>query len=294
MDLEQFASHRKSVATERGDIAYVEVGAGPVALFVHGVFLNSYLWRNVLDSLSNDRRCIAIDLPAHGHTRVPPGADLSLVAHAEVLEALCQALDLGSVDLVANDTGGAVAQVFAAHHPERLRTLTLTNCDTHDNLPPPNFRMATDLAAKGELAPIAMQMLDDLDLARSEMGLGSGYERPAEVSAETVRAYLEPVAGTTEAAQEVERFITSLSAADLLDAEPALRELRSPTLIVWGTGDTFFELEWAYWLRDTIPGANEVVEVPGAKLFFPDERAADLVAPLRRHWAAHAAETGAR
>jgi pimeloyl-ACP methyl ester carboxylesterase len=294
MNLEQFSARRKSVSTGRGEIAYVEVGDGPVALFVHGVFLSSYLWRHVIDALSNERRCIAIDLPVHGYTRVGPDADLSLPALAEVLEAFCEALDLDEVDLVANDTGGAVAQVFAARHGERLRTLTLTNCDAHDNLPPPNFRMAVDLAAKGELAPIAMQMVDDLDIARSEIGVGAGYEDPTSLSAETVKTYLEPVAGTLEAAREIERFINSLSAADLLGAEPALRELQVPTLIVWGTGDTFFELEWAYWLRDTIPGATEVVEVPGAKLFFPDERAADLVAPLKRHWAAHAAGTAAR
>jgi pimeloyl-ACP methyl ester carboxylesterase len=294
MNFEQFSARRKSVSTSRGEIAYVEAGDGPVALFVHGVFLNGYLWRHVLDALSNERRCIAVDLPVHGHTRVPPGADLSLGAQAEVLEAFCETLDLSAVDVVANDTGGAIAQVFAARHGDRLRTLTLTNCDAHDNLPPPNFGMAVDLAAKGELAPIAMQMVDDLEMARSEMGVGAGYEDPTSLSAETVKAYLEPVAGTLEAAREIERFITSLSAADLLDAEPALRKLQVPTIIVWGTGDTFFELEWAYWLRDTIPGATEVVEVPGAKLFFPDERPVDLVAPLRRHWAAHAAETSAR
>lgn len=47
----------------------------------------------------------------------------------------------------------------------------------------------------------------------------------------------------------------------------------------------FFELSWAYWLRDLIPGATEVVEVDGARLFFPEDRPADLVAALRPHWA---------
>jgi pimeloyl-ACP methyl ester carboxylesterase len=294
MDLHEFNAHRRHVSTERGEIAYVEVGRGPVALFVHGVFLNGYLWRNVLDTLSTDRRCIAVDLPVHGQTRVPADADLSLPALAEVLEAFCEALDISEVDLVANDTGGAVAQVFAARHPQRLRTLTLTNCDTHDNLPPPNFQGVLDLAAQGQLAPIATQMVNDLEMVRSEMGLGSGYEHPEKLSAETMRAYLEPVAGTPEAARELERFLTSVTAADLLAVEPALGELRAPTLIVWGTGDTFFELDWAYWLRDTIPGTTEVVEVPGAKLFFPDERPAELVEPLRRHWAAHPARDAAR
>ena len=36
-----------------------------------------------------------------------------------------------------------------------------------------------------------------------------------------------------------------------------------------------------------IPGATDVVEIDGARLFFPDERAAELTAALRRHWDAH-------
>jgi pimeloyl-ACP methyl ester carboxylesterase len=59
-------------------------------------------------------------------------------------------------------------------------------------------------------------------------------------------------------------------------------------LVVWGTGDILFRVRWAYRLRDTIPGVTEVVEIEGAKLFFPDERAIDLVPHLRRHWAAQA------
>ena len=49
----------------------------------------------------------------------------------------------------------------------------------------------------------------------------------------------------------------------------------------------FFRPKWAYWLRDTIPGATDVVEIKGARLFFPDERAAEFTAALRRHWAAN-------
>ena len=63
------------------------------------------------------------------------------------------------------------------------------------------------------------------------------------------------------------------------------RELTVPTLVVWATGDEFFDLRWAYWLRDTIPGVVNVVEIEGAKLFFPDERASDLVPHLQQFWA---------
>ena len=71
-----------------------------------------------------------------------------------------------------------------------------------------------------------------------------------------------------------------------LDAA-ALSRLQVPTLIVWGTADKFFRRKWAYWLRDTIPGASEVVEIDGGRLFFPDERATEFTAALRRHWDKH-------
>ena len=70
---------------------------------------------------------------------------------------------------------------------------------------------------------------------------------------------------------------------------PQLREITVPTLIVWGTGDAFLDVSWAYRLRDTIPGTTRVVTVDGARLFFPDERPMDLVPHLEQHWSAAAA-----
>ena len=89
------------------------------------------------------------------------------------------------VDLVANDTGGAVAQVFAARYPERIRTLTLTNCDVHDNFPPEAFKPFVDLAESGEFGPMVAAMAADLALARSEVGFGMGYAHPEQLSDES-------------------------------------------------------------------------------------------------------------
>src|SRR5712672_3843048 len=80
------------VHTASGRISYIEAGSGPVALFVHGVLMNKHLWRHQLSSLSDIRRCIAIDLLAHGDTEIDPYQDVSVTANAlmivEVLDAL--------------------------------------------------------------------------------------------------------------------------------------------------------------------------------------------------------------
>jgi len=280
-DLEQ---SRRLVPTRSGDVSCLDLGEGPVALFVHGVGTNAYLWGNVLAALRGERRCIALDLPLHGATPARADQDFSLAALAQVLEDLCDALGLTDVDLVAHDTGGAVAQIFAARHPARLASFTLTNCDTHDNVPPEEFQPTVELAASGALAPAAPALLADPDAARAAV-FASGYEHPERLSDETIRAYLEPVLGTPERARSFERFLTSLRPDDLLAVEPQLAALEVPTLVVWADADPFFDVAWAYWLRDTIPGVREVVVLEGAKLFFPDERAAELVGHLRTHWA---------
>ncbi|EXG81278.1 alpha/beta fold hydrolase [Cryptosporangium arvum] len=281
----QFDQYRGEIATRSGPASFVDTGGGGIpALFVHGVGTSSYLWRNVFAELVGDRRCIAIDLPLHGRTPASADQDFSLPALAEFVAHCCDALRLARVDLVANNTGGAVAQIFAVRHRERLNSLTLTNCEAHDNVPPTAFLPTVLLARAGMLARTGPPLLHDLPRAR-ELVYGVGYQDVDALPEEIVLANLTPLIGTHEAARQFQRFLTSLRAPDLLAVEPELARLNVPTQIVWGTADIFFGRRWAYWLRDTISGASRVVEIPGGKLFFPDERAREFAATLRRHWA---------
>ena len=284
MTIIELEAHRHTITTLQGPVSCIDVGSGPVALFVHGLGTNALLWRHVIQAFADDRRCVAIDLPLHGRTPAAAGQDFSLSALAEVVEGVCETAGLRSVDLVAHDTGGAVAQVFAARHSRRLRSLCLTNCETHDNVPPEAFKPTADLAASGALAAGAAALLADPEAARA-LVFGSGYEDVTHLDLELLRSFLDPVLGTPERARQFERFILSLRPDDLLAAEPQLARLTVPTLIVWATQDVFFDLSWAYWLKSLIPGASEVIEIDGGRLFFPEERPADLIDALRKHWA---------
>ncbi len=155
MNYEDYRARRKIIATRYGEFAYLNVGDGPPAVFVHGLFMSGYMWHQVVDALRGERRCIAYNLPGHGHTRTTADPAVSLQGHAEMLEAFCDALGLEDIDLVANDTGGAIAQALAVRRPEMLRTLTLTNCEARDVLPSTNelAQMVNDLAEQGQLAP---------------------------------------------------------------------------------------------------------------------------------------------
>ena len=279
------ARDKQRVMTRVGEVAYVEYGKGPVALFVHGVFLNSYLWRHVIDRVCDQRCCIAVDLYGHGDTPVGPENDVSLRGEAELLEAFCAAKGLDQVDLVANDSACAIAQIFAVRHPERIRSLTLTNGDTHDNYPPVDFEPTRALAASGAFSAQRQAFYDNPELLRA--GFGSGYEDVAKVAPETLATYIRPLFATPEATHGVERWLEALGdTTQTTEIEPLLRKLTAPTLIVWGKGDHFFPIKWAHWLKERIPGAREIVELDGAKLFFPEERPDELAAALKDHWRA--------
>src|SRR6266478_4761498 len=181
---------RHSVETAPGCISYSEQGAGPVALFVHGVLLNGHLWRHQLSELSDTRRCIAVDLLAHGETEIAADQDVSVTANAQMLREFLDALEVDQVDLVGNDSGGGIAQIFAALNPSRVRSLTLTDCDAHDNWPPEAFKPFLEMAVAGGLKDALEAMRADKNLFRSAEALGPAYEHPEHVADETIESYL--------------------------------------------------------------------------------------------------------
>ena len=114
---------KKRVTTSVGEIAYVDRGAGPVALFVHGVFLNAHLWRHVIDRVAGVRRCLAVDLLSHGDSPSRPDQDISFRGQAAMLEVFCGALGL----FLLGTLFGFSALLFLAFH----FFLALLERDTH-------------------------------------------------------------------------------------------------------------------------------------------------------------------
>ena len=278
--IEHLRQHHRVVPLGDVDLSLYDVGEGPAVLFIHGVFMNGLLWSRVAEPLSASRRCLAVDLPAHGESLASDDQDLSLTAIADLLAALLDELEIESVDVVANDTGGAVAQIFAVRHTERVRTLTLTNCDAHDNLPPEAFKAGKELAEQGDLAPLIRSLGEDPEASRGIPGLGMGFADTVALTDEEVESLGLAVFARPGRAESLERFVCATHVDDLLAVEDGLGRLETPTLIVWGTDDLFFELDWAHWLNNHIPGAQGVVEVPGGRLFFPYEHAEQLVSAL--------------
>ena len=209
-----------------------------------------------------------------------------MTANAKMLKEVVDALQIDQVDVVGNDSGGGIAQIFAALNPERVRSLALTNCDTHDNWPPEVFKPFVEMVAGGGLSKTLNAMLSDKSIYRSPGALGPAYEHPETATDEDIEIYLRPHLRSEQRTRDLARFVGAFDHKHPLAIEPQLRKLQSPTLIVWGTDDVYFPVKWAHWLAEAIPGAKPPVELAGARIFFPEERAGAFNKLLRALWSA--------
>jgi pimeloyl-ACP methyl ester carboxylesterase len=290
MEIATFNRLRRFAEVASGRIAYFEMGEGPVALFVHGVPLNSYHWRHVIDKVRHRRRCIAIDLMGLGYTEIAPTQDVSFKAQARMVAEVMDALGIQSIDLVGNDSGGAIAQIFAATWPDRLNSLVLTNCDVHDGWPPSQVLAIIERSRNGTLAEVFRPLVERPDLARERYFRGEcvplfrSYADPSILTDELVRLYLQPLLSSQQRVEAFQRYWLDFDNSQTVAIEPVLRRLSVPTLIVWGLADIFFDKKWAYWLKETIPGAERVIEVPDGRLFFPEDRPDALTGPMLAFW----------
>jgi len=133
----------KTVKLASGTLRYYEKGPAnaPVALFIHGLLINSRLWDKVSDEVSTKYRCIMPDLPLGCHEEkltVPCTVDNVV----QLLHQFVTALNLTNFTLVGNDTGGALCQIYTTRYLNNsgIARLILTNCDSMEHFPPTLFK----------------------------------------------------------------------------------------------------------------------------------------------------------
>lgn len=282
----RYDRERRFADTSFGRIAYIDRGKGPALLFLHGFPLSSFQWRGAIDRLSGERRCLAPDFLGLGHTVVAPGQSVAPAAQTDMIAAFLDRLGVAEVDLVANDSGGAVAQLFATKYRRRVRTMMLTNCDVETDSPPKALLPVIEMAREGTYPDRwLVPWVNDKALARSPEGLGGMcYSNPANPTDAAIDQYLGPLVASAERKALVNRYTLGLTPNPLAGIEPLLRKCTVPTSIVWGVADTIFSSCSPDYLAGILPRLEGIRGIPGAKLFFPEEYPDIIAEEARLLW----------
>jgi len=269
-----------AIQLQQGTIHYEEAGSadGRPLVFVHGYLMGGDLWAELAARLAErGLRAIMPTWPLGSHPEpMRDGADLTPRGVAAIIAGFLEALELEDVVLVGNDTGGALCQVVAVDHPERLGALVLTNCDAYDNFPPGVFKALVAAAKLPGGLKAALTPMRSAAARRSPAGYGSLSHGDVDHLA---RRWVQPVFSTPGVLEDLRRFTVALDKAVTLDAAERLPHFEKPVLLAWALDDKFFPLEHAQRLAAALPDARvETIESSRAySMIDQPERLATLV-----------------
>lgn len=242
------------------DVAYYDEGAGDPVVFLHGIPTNSYLWRDVIPPIAAERRVVVPDMIGYGNSSMFDGFDRSIRAQEETITELLSTLDVGNPSLVGHDLGGGVFLRYAAHHPDAVDELVLSNAIAYDSWP---IQLITDLGLPETARETGVEELQAMldDLFRDTL---YGTEH-SEAFLDGMTTPWNSEAGVTS----LVRNAISTNTNHTTEIDPKRIEAR--TLLLWGADDQFQSIEWAERLHEDIETA-ELIGLDDANHWVMEDR----------------------
>lgn len=263
-----------------GQVRVFERGSGEPIVLVHGAMANANLWRQVVPLLASRFRVVTLDLPFGSHDRPVEQADLTPPGIASMVVETMETLGLGGATLLANDTGGAIAQLIVAGRPDLIGRLALTSSDAYADFPPAAFGfMRAAAAVPGGLlpllAPMRMRALRRLPFAQ---GWLTRRPLPPVIS----DSYLLPSILDRRIRRDLARVLVGLRSEHTMAAAERFREFERPVLVAWSRQDRFCPIANARRLARDFPDAR-LEWVEDAYTFSPEDQP-ERVAALVSHF----------
>ncbi|MCA8996945.1 MAG: alpha/beta fold hydrolase [Planctomycetaceae bacterium] len=238
----------KSILIDEFRYSYVDQGTGPVLLFVHGNPTWSFAWRNLIQELSPDYRCVAVDHLGMGLSEKPRDYGYTISQHIANLRTFVETLDLQEITLIGHDWGGCIGMGAAGKMPDRFRRFVMMNTAAFRSSRIPLRIAACRIPVLGALGVRGLNLF-------SRAALSMAVEDPSHMPPVVQKGYLFPY-DSWEHRQAVHRFVQEIPMRPshptwetLVAVEAGLEQFRdSPLLLFWGERDwcftTAFLKEW--------------------------------------------------
>jgi pimeloyl-ACP methyl ester carboxylesterase len=225
----------KSVEVEAGTVEYREEGdpAGPVAVLLHGLFMNDTQWDLALPLLPDGFRYLLPVLPMGGH-RIPmrTDADLTMPGMVGIVADFLDALDLADVTLVVSDWGGPLF-LTDIDRDKRISRLIICPSEAFENFPPGFPGKVTWVVSRttGTVA-LAMRQLRIGWLRRQWFMLGQMAKKP--IPQDIIDAWTSAGLADKRIRRDLVKYCrTRFDKADLVRATNCLQHFGGDTLVLW-------------------------------------------------------------
>jgi pimeloyl-ACP methyl ester carboxylesterase len=265
---------QREIELQNGPLRYFERGEGSPVVFLHGLLSNADLWRAVVPGIADaGLRCLTPDWPLGAHRLPMPDADLSPPGFAALVADFLERLDLRDVTIVANDTGGAIAQILMVNHPDRIARVVLSSCDALERFFPPIFASLPLVARIPGGVWLVTQALRVRALHRLPLAFGWVSKRP--VPGPVVDSYLQPSRQDRAIRRDLGRFLRGVHRRHTLRAAERFPQFDQAVLLVWAEEDRLFPIELGRRLDRLFPNST-LVQVPDSYTLLPEDQPAEL------------------
>jgi pimeloyl-ACP methyl ester carboxylesterase len=248
-------------------------GAGEPIVLLHGFPTSGHLWGSVVPLLPTGHRVVVLDLLGFGRSDPPGSGAVDLRSHGERLITVLDLLGIDFACIVGHDIGGGVAQAVAVRHPHRVSRLCLVDSVGFDGWPTREVKLAR------AMLPLTRHLPPSWILSIVRADLLRGY-RDHERGSHDVDLYLRPFSDNAGRGALM-MHLRSLDCAETQTLATRLKNIVSPTSIVWGENDPFLSLSLAERLRSAIPGSTLEV-IPGGRHFVPEESAHQVATAIAK------------
>jgi haloalkane dehalogenase len=277
VDETMFPFQSRFVGIDGHTVHYIDEGSGPTLLFLHGNPTWSFVYRDVIRSLRDEFRCVAVDYPGFGLSSAAPGYRYLPADQAKVIASFVDTLGLNGATLVAHDWGGPIGLAAVGHRPAVFDALVLTNTWAWP-IAAPHVQILSYVMG----GPLGRLLIRQFNLFVNAM-IPAGH-RLRKPTGDEMTHYQKALASPErrDASAVFPRHITA-SRAFLAEIEAGLPDLAAlPALIIWGTADVAFgNSELRRWERTFTNHHTEIIEGAG---HFVQSDAPELFATAIRDW----------
>lgn len=229
---------------------------GTPLILIHGTPSSSLIWRSILPRLvAAGYKVHLYDLLGYGVSERPWDVDTSISGQVPILEGLFATWGLDSAHIIAHDIGGGIAQRLAIFSPAYVRSLAMIDVVSFNSYP--SKRTQEQMAAGLETlakAPSATHT------AHFRTWLLGAVHNPSAFETTSLDTYLSYITGPIGQVSLFEHQIRHYDPKHTMEIADRLGELgKMPVKIIWGADDAWQVVDWAYKLRDAIPGAELTV-----------------------------------
>lgn len=280
LDRSLYPFESRYITVEGQRLHYIDEGRGPTILFLHANPLWSFTYRQIIQNLRSDFRCVAFDYPGFGLSEISRDWTNTITANSRLVERFIEALELRDVTLYAHDVSCSIGLGAVARRPELFRAALVSNSFAWPIDEYAGVRRFVRVAAS---VPFGF-LIRNFNMLLTYMASNVFFADGRKLTDAEIAAFKGPFEERGRRRVQQELFRSILASGDYLrDLEARLQLMKDlPVMILFGDDDATYEAGWHTRFENLFPRHRTVILEGGHH--FPPEYDPQRIAAAMREW----------